>query len=555
MSSRMVLAAAGTTPNRAVLGSSVLAVVLVTFAWRFLGFAGFNNDHYVHVARGYQMLLGEWPVRDFVDPGMPLMYAVSALGRKVLGPALGVEWLIVALAFAIAAACTVVAAARLSRSVAIGLLVALFEVLLNPRSFGYPKIVLYAVAALVFMRVAASPSPRRLAGLALMTAVAFLFRHDHGLFIGVGALATVLVASAGAPWPIIIRRAATFGGCVAALLAPWALFVQMNGGLRSYFVSAMEFSRGEAAAAGFRGFPAVAWLPFGTQTDAVTWSFYVFTLLPLVCLALLAWRHWRRVPDRWPGEIATVAGVALMAIPMNATFLRGGFQLDARIPDAFVPAGLLGAWLLAAPWTGDRRPWWSTAVSAAAIILAATAVVKAADVRDQLDRMNVFNGWRAMTARAEDIWLRLHKRMPERDHLPSRYSAALVPFIEYVDRCTSHDDRLLVTALFPEVYVMADRGFAGGHQAFMRGFYTSAADQAQMMSRLEHQSVPFVIMFNEYDAVLRADMPKLAAFVDTRYHLLASVDVPETKGAEIYVENARASARLDPATGWPCFVR
>ena len=25
----------------------------------FLGFAGFNNDHYVHVTRGYQMLLGD----------------------------------------------------------------------------------------------------------------------------------------------------------------------------------------------------------------------------------------------------------------------------------------------------------------------------------------------------------------------------------------------------------------------------------------------------------------------------------------------------------------
>src|SRR6185295_17608048 len=113
--------------QRLALWVAGLAIILLTLIWRFLGFAGFNNDHYVHVARGYQMLLGEWPVRDFVDPGMPLMYAVSAVARATLGSALGVEWLVVAGALAIAAACTLVAAARLSQSVAIGLLIALLE--------------------------------------------------------------------------------------------------------------------------------------------------------------------------------------------------------------------------------------------------------------------------------------------------------------------------------------------------------------------------------------------------------------------------------------------
>jgi hypothetical protein len=50
----------------------VIAAAVAAFAsasWRFLSFSGFNNDHYVHVARAYQILLGEWPVRDFVDPG------------------------------------------------------------------------------------------------------------------------------------------------------------------------------------------------------------------------------------------------------------------------------------------------------------------------------------------------------------------------------------------------------------------------------------------------------------------------------------------------------
>jgi hypothetical protein len=532
-----------------------LAIILLTLAWRFLGFAGFNNDHYVHVARGYQMLLGEWPVRDFVDPGMPLMYAVSAVARATLGPALGVEWLVVAGALAIAAACTLVAAARLSQSVAVGLLIALLEVASNPRSFGYPKIVLYAVAALVFIRAAPRPSLGRIGGLALVTAIAFLFRHDHGLFIGIGALATVVAASIGEGWAITARRVGWLGAFVVALLAPWALFVQFNGGLGAYFGSAIEFSRGEANGAGFRGLPPFSWSPFGSRADTLNWLFYVFNLLPVVCLVLVARRRLWRLPDAWPGETASVAAVAMMALPMNATFLRGGFQLDARIPDAFVPAGLLAAWLLSPPGSGTRRAPWFRAVSAASIALAVVAVYRGLDVRDQLDRMNVLLGWRAVRVRAEDLYARLQKRLPERDHLPSRYAAAMTPFIAYVDRCTIHDDRLLMTPLSPEVYVMADRGFAGGHEAVMRGFYTSAADQDQMMARLDRQSVPLVIMGDEWADVLRADMPRLAAFIDTRYRSLAFIDVPETRGVEVFVDKLRPSARVDPETGWPCFVR
>jgi hypothetical protein len=540
--------------QRLALWLAGLAIILLTLVWRFLGFAGFNNDHYVHVARGYQMLLGEWPVRDFVDPGMPLMYAVSAVARATLGPALGVEWLVVAGALAIAAVCTLVAAARLSQSVAIGLLIAILEVVSNPRSFGYPKIVLYAVAALVFMRAAPRPSLGHIGGLALVTAIAFLFRHDHGLFIGIGALATVVAASIGEGWAITARRAACLAAFVAALLTPWALFVQFNGGLDAYLRSAVEFSRGEAEAAGFRSLPALSWRPFGSQADTLTWLFYLFNLLPVVCLGLVARRRLWQLPDAWPGETAPVAAIAMMALPMNATFLRGGFQLDARIPDAFVPAGLLGGWLLSPRSTGTARPPWFRAVVAASIVVAVVVVYRGLGVRDQLDRMNVFLGWGAVRVRAEDLYGRLQKRLPERDHLPSRYAAALTPFMAYVDRCTTRDDRLLMTELFPEIYVMADRGFAGGHQAFLRGFYISAADQDQMMERLERQSVPFAIMVAEWAAVLRAEMPRLAAFIDTRYRSLAFIEVPETRGVEVFVDKGRPIARVDPETGWPCFV-
>ena len=63
----------GGVSSRAVAVAASAAAAL-TIGWRFFSFVGFSNDHYVISARALQMLLGEWPIRDFADPGMPLMY-------------------------------------------------------------------------------------------------------------------------------------------------------------------------------------------------------------------------------------------------------------------------------------------------------------------------------------------------------------------------------------------------------------------------------------------------------------------------------------------------
>ena len=123
-------AASGAVPL-SVMAAAVGAFA-ATLAWRFLTFTGFTNDHYVHLALAQQLLLGDRPIRDFADSGWPLMYLLSAAAWRLTGDTLAVEWSIAAGSFAIGAACTVVAAYRLSGSLVIGLLVTIFEVLIYP---------------------------------------------------------------------------------------------------------------------------------------------------------------------------------------------------------------------------------------------------------------------------------------------------------------------------------------------------------------------------------------------------------------------------------------
>ena len=234
---------------------AAIAVALLTAAWRFLTFTGFNNDHYIYLAGAQQIVLGEWPIRDFVDPGWPLMYGVSAVARLLFGRELWVELLVVASAFAIGAGFTLTAAARLSGSIALALMVTLLEIGLNPRSFGYPKLLLYAIAGWAFVAATRQMTPRRAVLLAALTVVAFLFRHDHGLYIGAGSFVAVVLGSAREGSQVTVRRAAVFAAAVLLFVLPWVIFVQYQVGLIEYFKPALEFSRAEAEGTVLRSLP------------------------------------------------------------------------------------------------------------------------------------------------------------------------------------------------------------------------------------------------------------------------------------------------------------
>ena len=184
-------------PRPRLAWTAAIIAALVTVAWRVLAFSGFSNDHYVHVARAQQMLLGDWPIRDFVDPGLPLMYVASAVARLISGPALGTELALVAGALAI--------------------------------------------------------------GLAVLTAVAFLFRHDHGVFVGIASTTFILVHGVQAGRRVMTARLGLFAAATALLLVPWGVYVSRPVGLVSYFTSAFQFAGEENRANVLRTLPPFDW--------------------------------------------------------------------------------------------------------------------------------------------------------------------------------------------------------------------------------------------------------------------------------------------------------
>lgn len=542
------------SPSRWLVVCAAIGIALVTAGWRFLTFTGFNNDHYIYLAGAQQMVLGEWPVKDFVDPGWPLMYAVSAAARALLGRELWVELFVVSSALAIGAAFTLTTAARLSGSIVVALMVTLLEVGINPRSFGYPKILLYAIAGWVFVTATAKLNRPRLVGLGVLTAVAFLFRHDHGLYIGAGSLAAIVFASWSDGGRVLVRRAAIFAATIFLLLLPWAIFVQSYVGLIDYLRPALEFSRAEAEATVLRFLP---WLDMSgtavaSQVNWEVWLFYLFYVIPVAALVIAWWRA-RRGLEHWAGESAAVAAISVMAIVMNLGFIRT--PLAARLPDAIVPPAMLGAWLIGLAFDARPTTMRRVAIAAAAVLFALTtrAVTVMADVPGELNRAGVLNRAGAMSDRIDDLSARLRKTRPQGSHVPSRNSEALLPFFQYLDRCSSPRDRIVMTGLSPDVFVLANRGFAGGQMAFRPAFYDTPADQRKAIARMQSESVPFVIVNLEEESGFRGALPLVAAYVDEHYAPLTLVPVSDTRGLQIFVEKGRRAQSLDAATGWPCF--
>ena len=528
-------------------------VFLFALLWQFLTYNGFPNDHYFHVARARQMLLGELPVRDFVDPGAPLQYVVSAASRWLFGDVAGPELLVVALGVAVGAAGTVLCTLWLGRSTDVGVCVALLEILASPRSYSYPKMLLYGLAACLIVAVVRRATRARLFTAAGLTAIAFLMRHDHGLFIGV-ACAVAIVLSAPGPADAA-RRFGMFAAAVAVLLAPWAIWVQYYQGLVPYFEMGIAVSRREADISLLRDLPRLDFSAGVTVDNTQAWLYYLFWMLPLASVPLAVLRRLTR-RDRWPGESVAVVSIAVLAVALDATFLRN--PLGTRLADATVPAALLGAWLLGLVWSMTSHPAIVVAArAAAAVVLAGTAmsIWALGDVTGKLDEVGVFED-DFEHAEQHTAALITALTRPEMDarKLPSRVSAGLVPFFHYVNRCTDAKDRLLVSGPYPDVFVLSRRGFAGGHIAFLEKFYHSDADQLLALERMKHESVPFVILpLDEQEAFARS-FPKVLAHVTATYDVMADIPVDGLKGVRIMVERDRPRHGTDPETGWPCFT-
>ena len=509
-------------------------------AYRFLTLDGFPNDHFTTLTPAWQMVsLGDLPTRDYVDPGLPLMIASSALFQALFGPTLFSEALLVVLAFGTAAVFTLFTVRALSGSLLLAAGAVAFEVAIYPRTYSYPKILIYPAAFLLFLRYVARPTTGRLFAMAAATAVAFLFRHDHGLFVGVGGVLTAALAPAQGNLKARVNRAVVLIAAVGALVLPYLVYVQMTQGIWLYLRTGIEFSRREAMHS-VRIWPSL----FGPERPygVMVWLYHALPVA--VGVAALA----ARTRNRHEHVIARIVPIAAVAVLVNLTFLRD--PPATRVPDAIVPAVVLGAWLTGQAQAAKHRAAL-VPMAIALIAAAAWATILVGHMSDQVERMALTTVM-SVPERFEQRARALHARF-DPHQVPTHTVTKMVPFFEYLDRCTATTDRLLTGGFMPEVPYFARRGFAGGQNVFMYGYFGSDENQREVVDRLRRQEVPFVLIPSDYADDLRDDFPTVNAYVSERYRPLVTTEIDEGFHVAVLVDRMREPVSRDGATGWPCF--
>ena len=219
-----------------------LTVAVGTFLLRWLTL-DFDNDYFMHMAWAAEMLRGEWPVRDFVEPGFPLQTWLAYGGLRLGGYQLAWEGF-TACAFIAASTALIYSICRgLGVARWLSLLVVLVAAVTFPRLYAYPKAFVYPAALWALMHYVRRPNRVSLVLAGLVTAVAFLFRHDHGVWIVPPTVAGLAIHHWRQPHALT-RAVAVYGAAGLALVAPWLVWVAVSGHAAQYFGFLVERSEG-----------------------------------------------------------------------------------------------------------------------------------------------------------------------------------------------------------------------------------------------------------------------------------------------------------------------
>jgi hypothetical protein len=242
---------------RSIDAVAALAAGAFAFAYRYLSFERFPNDHFVVLSRAQQVLMGALPVRDYSEFQAPLAVMASAWAQITFGPGLHSELLLVCCAFAVASAVAYLVTASLSGSVGVGIACALILTAATPVTYAYPKVLPYVLAFGAAWLYAQKPRLGRLWLLAAAVVFGGLLRHDHAIVLGAGAAVAVFVAHRDTVQGT--RAVAHLALAGVALAAPYIIWVQRYEGVANYVAANVDAARTEGRN--------TAWSPVSLEPD------------------------------------------------------------------------------------------------------------------------------------------------------------------------------------------------------------------------------------------------------------------------------------------------
>jgi hypothetical protein len=380
-------------------------------------------------------------------------------------------------------------------------------------------------------------------------------------------------------WRERLRYLVFCGVVTVALLSPYLLFIQANGGVGFYLEEASAWAARERertpvvwpglfdypdgisdeAREGWIGSRAVAVV----RDNSTAFWYYLEIALPLLALVVVAVSRDAFRPE-WGRAAPKVAVVAILGVILNAGFLRS--PLNSRLADPSVPHAIVIAWLLVAVPRMLRRPdLWKPAVQrwrqpiAALVVVAALllgSVIVATESRNferNLEVAGLTEGPRTALRQAGHVADTVRRDWELATWVDREDRPDLLTLAMYLNACTPAESRVFVQPYIPAVLALARRGFAGGHADLRPGFFTSEASQRLTLERLRRQDVP-VALLETGDSLrnFRDSFPLITAYLDEQYQVAATHVFDERFGITLLLKRDVRPTHSFAALGWPC---
>lgn len=629
------------------------AVFVIVFLVRWVTLR-FDNDHFMHLAWAAEMLHGAWPVRDYVEPGFILQtllsYVAFAGSYQLFG-----EGLVVCTFVAAGAALTYLACRRSGVGAVLAFAVVACAVCTYPRTYAYPKAFVYPAALWAIAAHASAPNRRTLAMLGVVTAIAFLFRPDHGLWVAC-ACATALVIIEWGCWKRFLAASLRSGGIAALIAAPWIVWVATSGHGTEYVAdlsSAESVTAWRPPDASFTfdrsaplvsiepvAFPRIAirWAPgtspatragrerrYGLQpvpnqdsrywltnldrrniralvldpavedtndidrrsfevtggrlasasvflqkyvpvlrlrllagairgANALTWLTWVSFALPFIVFVVAIARaaHQR---SRRPAHAADqrrlgfVISAAVLAILAYHGLVRG--SPDSRLGDVAPITAVILAIAIRAMW--DVRGWLSILTRPIALVLLMVTLFASVSYGMSYGRLGDLD-LATLAALPTSIMetRRAYARRPL-DIYAGPGATGLDRLSRWLNACTAEDSRVAIIGFEPQVFVVSERGVAGGLAFMYEGWNASERGQRLALTRWSHQDVPVVLAVQSEWQAFSRDYPLIRDAIDRRYRPVAQSEFGGNKDIVVFVDRTSAAVRVDSTTRLPCF--
>ncbi len=556
----------------AVLDATVPWLVgFMVFVFRLTSLRDLTNDHYMHLSWAQQTLFGLLPGRDFVDPGMPLAWGLSALVQAVArGPF--AEAAFSSAMFGLTAAVTCVVTTRVTGSLWAGAVSALIGAAFLPRLYNYPKLLVPALTLALLHRYVERRTTGRLAALAAGVGAGVLFRHDLGLYAAIVSATGVAIAhrdslKAG------MRTVLLLAGLTAAWLAPYVAYVAWSEGLIEHVRRGLEFSRGEQSQLQYDWptFPSLASassVPW-SATDATALLYYASWLLPLAALACVPWKARPGAHDRLPLALGALLFLALY-LPI---ILR--YPLNQRLPDiasplvvtgALVACSMLGVfWRMLAsrasaathvgrPFTGRLVPA-AIAYSGILAVLGAIALVAVnagyvGGFAREMEDTRIERGIPGLVSKVRSLY-EDGATWPWERFWPN--SGDFPVAVRYLSTCTLPGAYVLMTWPSPEYYFFSQRRFAAGHSMFLPpAAFTTERDQQFMLARLTQERPPIALVNRTTIAAFERAYPRVHTYIVNNYTDAATYRHYDDSTIAIAVRNDLRASSYYGTEGWPC---